>query len=156
VAYGVAYAVNPIAIIVVQPLTLGWLTARRPVVVYSGSIAVLGIGFGLTGFAHSVAAYAATVLVWTMGEIGFNAVAPSIINSIAPASLRGRYNGLFGVAFGASSLIGPLIGTAALDAGRWVVWGGCALVSLVVAASVLALGPAITARMRAADEAVAA
>jgi MFS family permease len=155
-AYGLAYAVNPIAIIVIQPLTLRWLTSRDPVVVFASSILVLGAGFGLTGFAHSTPAYAATVFVWTMGEIAFNAVGPTIINSIAPAHLRGRYNGLIGVAFGAAALFGPLVGTTALDAGRWVVWGGCAVVSLVVTGALLGIGPMITSRMRAADAPVTA
>jgi MFS family permease len=151
-AYGLAYAVNPIAIIVIQPLTLRWLTSHDPVIVFASSILVLGAGFGLTGFAHSTPAYAATVFVWTMGEIAFNAVGPTIVNSIAPAHLRGRYNGLIGLAYGASALIGPLAGTAALDAGRWVVWGGCAVVSVAVAAALLAIGPVITSRMRLTDE----
>jgi MFS family permease len=154
-AYGLAYAVNPIAIIVIQPLTLGWLTSRDPVAVFASSLAVLGAGFGLTGLAHSLPAYAGTVFVWTMGEIAFNAVGPTIINSIAPAYLRGRYNGLIGVSFGASALIGPLVGTTALAAGRWVVWGGCVAASIAVAVAVTALGPAISARMRATDETVA-
>jgi MFS family permease len=151
-AYGLAYAVNPVAIIVIQPLTLRWLAAHDPVTVFATSIVVLGSGFGLTGFAHSTRAYAATVLVWTMGEIAFNAVGPTIVNSIAPAHLRGRYNGLIGLAYGAAALIGPLAGTAALDAGRWVVWGGCAVVSLAVTAALLGIGPMITARMRQTDE----
>jgi MFS family permease len=155
-SYGLAYAVNPIAIIVIQPLTLGWLTSRDPVGVFASSLAVLGVGFGLTGFAHSTLAYAATVFVWTIGEIAFNAVGPTIVNSIAPSHLRGRYNGLIGLSYGASALIGPLVGTAALDAGRWVIWGGCVVVSLVVAVAVLALGPMISARMRASDDPVAA
>jgi MFS family permease len=155
-SYGLAYAVNPIAILVIQPLTLRWLTARDPVAVFAASILVLGAGFGLTGFAHSTLAYAATVFVWTMGEIAFNAVGPTIVNSIAPAQLRGRYNGVIGVSFGAAALIAPLIGTAALDAGRWVVWGGCAIASVGVAVALVAIGPMITSRMRSSDEFVAA
>lgn len=154
-AYGIAYAVNPIAIIAIQPWTLGWLTARDPVTVYAVSSVVLGVGFGLTGFAHSTAAYAATVLVWTMGEIAFNAVVPTVVNSIAPAHLRGRYNGLMGFAFGASALVAPLVGTAALAAGRWVVWGGCLAASLVVGAVVLTLRPTVVARMRVSEAAPA-
>jgi MFS family permease len=155
-AYGIAYAVNPIAIIVIQPLTLRWLTSRDAVTVFASSILVLGAGFGLTGFAHSTAEYAATVFVWTMGEIAFNAVGPTIVNSIAPAHLRGRYNGLIGLAYGASALIGPLVGTAALDAGRWVVWGGCAVASVAVAAALGGIGPMITRRMRPSEQAVPA
>jgi MFS family permease len=154
-AYGLAYAVNPIAIILIQPLTLRWLTARDPVTVFAASILVLGIGFGLTGFAHSTAGYAATIFVWTLGEIAFNAVGPTIVNSIAPAHLRGRYNGLIGFAYGGSALIGPLVGTAALDAGRWVVWGGCVVVSVGVAAALAWIGPTINRRMQQSDMRVA-
>jgi MFS family permease len=151
-AYGIAYAVNPVAIIVIQPLTLRWLTARDPVTVFAASILVLGTGFGLTGLAHSTAAYAATVSVWTMGEIAFNAVGPTIVNSIAPAHLRGRYNGLIGLAYGGSALVGPIVGTVALDAGRWVVWGGCVVASVGVAIALVAIGPMISRRMRPAEE----
>ena len=150
-AYGIAYAVNPIAIIAIQPWTLGWLTARDPVTVYAWSSVVLGVGFGLTAFAHSTLAYAATVLVWTMGEIAFNAVVPTVVNSIAPSQLRGRYNGLMGLAFGASALFAPLVGTAALEAGRAVIWGGCLAACLLVGAAVLLLRPSVTARMTAAS-----
>jgi MFS family permease len=87
-----------------------------------------------------------------MGEIAFNAVGPTIVNSIAPAHLRGRYNGLIGLAYGAAALIGPLAGTAALNAGRWVVWGGCVVASVGVAAALVAIGPTITRRMRLVDE----
>ena len=150
-AYGIAYAVNPIAIIAIQPWTLGWLTARRS----RHRLCHVDSGAGgrvrADGFAHSTPAYAATVFVWTMGEIGFNAVVPTIINSIAPIHLRGRYNGLMGLAYGASALIGPLVGTAALEAGRWVIWGGCLVVSLAVAFAVLLLRPAVTARMSASE-----
>ena len=75
-AYGVAYAVNPVTVLLVQPLTLRWLSARPPARVYAASTMVLGIGFGLTYFAHSVLAYGATVFIWTLGEVGFNAIGP--------------------------------------------------------------------------------
>ncbi|WP_426562677.1 MFS transporter [Angustibacter sp. McL0619] len=145
--YGLAYAVNPVLIIAVQPLTFPALRLLPPVPLYVGSILVLGTGFFLTGFAHSTAAYALTVGVWTIGEIGFNAVAPSIINAISPDRLRGRYNGVIGLAYGGSAFIGPILGAHALQAGRWTVWGGALVVSLVSAAAAAALGPALGRRM---------
>jgi MFS family permease len=149
-AYGVAYAVNPVTVLAVQPLTLRWLSTRPPARVYAASTVVLGVGFGLTYFAHSLLAYAATVFVWTLGEVAFNAVGPTIINTIAPESLRGRYNGLIGLAFGGAAMVAPLAGTWALARGRAVVWGGCLAVNLVVAALTLLLGPSLRRRMAAA------
>jgi MFS family permease len=146
-AYGVAYAVNPITVLAVQPLTLRWLTGRPPALVYAASTLVLGVGFGLTVFAHNVLAYGATVFVWTLGEVAFNAIGPTIINTIAPESMRGRYNGLIGLAFGGAAMVAPLAGTWALGRGRAVVWGGCFVVELTVAAGALLLAPALQRRM---------
>lgn len=146
-SYGIAYAVNPIAIIAIQPLTLRWLIRLPPAQVYVWSIVVTGIGFGLTGFAHSTVAYGATVFVWTMGEIGFNSIGPTIINTIAPESMRGRYNGLIGLAFGGASMFAPLAGTWALARGRGVVFGGCLALNLLVAVAASFLGPSLRRRM---------
>lgn len=148
-SYGIAYAVNPITVLAVQPLTLGWLLRRPPAQVYATSLLVLGLGFGLTYFAHSTLAYGATVFVWTLGEVGFNAIGPTIVNTIAPESMRGRYNGLIGLAFGGAAMLAPLAGTWSLGRGRSVVWGGCFGVAALVALAMLALGPALQRRMSA-------
>ncbi|GAB3590416.1 MFS transporter [Angustibacter peucedani] len=155
-AYGLAYAVNPVVIIALQPLTFPALRTLPQVPLYVGSILVLGVGFFLTGFAHTLVAYGATVAVWTVGEIGFNAVAPSIVNAISPDHLRGRYNGMIGLAYGASALVGPVAGAHALEAGRWVVWGGALVLSLVAAAVGAAIGPALVRRGADSTAAVAA
>ena len=146
--YGIAYTVNPVSVIVLQPLTLRLLTRLPMAPVFAGSALLLGAGFGLDAFAHSLFAYAATVLVWTLGEIGFNAVAPALIADIAPAHLRGRYNGAFGLAFGLSGMIGPLAGTTVLShLGRSVLWGSCFGACAIAGAASLALGPAIKRRL---------
>src|SRR5439155_17003564 len=53
-AYGLIYAVNPIAVIVAQPLVLRLIDRFRVVPTMATSSLVLGIGFGLTAFAHSI------------------------------------------------------------------------------------------------------
>jgi MFS family permease len=154
-AYGLVYAVNPIVVICVQPFTLRLLVSWPRVRVYAGSIAVLGIGFGLTAFANAVWAYALTVLVWTLGEIGFNAVAPSIVADIAPEAHRGRYNGLIGLAYGTGAFLGPLIGTHALAVSENLLWSGCAVAGVACGAAALALGPALRRRTAQEPSAVA-
>jgi MFS family permease len=126
------------------------LTTLPRMLVYSMSLVLLGLGFGLTALAHELWAYALTVLVWTLGEIAFNAVGPSIVADIAPPALRGRYNGMIGLAYGAATFVAPLIGTRALEAGRWVLWGGCALACWGAALAATALAPALRRREQAA------
>ena len=116
---------------------------------------MLGAGFGLTGFAHSTPAYAATVFVWTMGEIAFNAVGPTIVNSIAPAHLRGRYNGLVGLAYGAAALMGRTSARSVRADGSC---GEAASSRRSVSRrrGLAAIGPMITQRMRSVDQPVPA
>jgi MFS family permease len=147
-AYGVIYAVNPIAVIVAQPMVMRLIDRLRVVPTMAASSLVLGVGFGLTAFAHSIPVFALTVLIWTVGEIGFNAVGPALIAEIAPPELRGRYNGLIGTAFGAASLLGPLGGTWLFGISQGLLWLVCLVSAGLSGAAVLALGPAIARRQR--------
>ncbi len=146
-AYGLAYVINPIAVIVLQPVTIRWLAKQRLVLVFGGGSVLLGLGFFLTLFARSIPAYAATVLVWTLGEIAFNAVGPALVADLAPIHLRGRYNGVFGTSFGAAALVAPIIGTLTLEhLGEGYLWSGCLVASVVAGGAVVLLGARIDAR----------
>jgi MFS family permease len=146
-AYGLAYVVNPIAVIVLQPVTIRWLAKQRPVLVFSGGAVLLGLGFFLTLFARSVPEYAATVLVWTLGEIAFNAVGPALVADLAPAHLRGRYNGVFGTSFGAAALIAPILGTITLQhLGEGWLWCGCLVASSASGGAIMLISGRIDAR----------
>jgi MFS family permease len=146
-AYGLAYVVNPVAVIVLQPITIRWLARQRLVRVFAGGSVMLGLGFFLTLFARSIPAYAATVLVWTLGEIAFNAVGPALVADLAPAHLRGRYNGVFGTSFGAAALVAPIIGTLTLEHfGEAWLWSGCLFASVASGGAILLLSGRIEAR----------
>ncbi len=146
-AYGLAYVVNPAAVIVLQPLTIGWLARQRLVHVFAGGSVMLGLGFFVTVFARSTLAYSATVLVWTLGEIAFNAVGSALVADLAPAHLRGRYNGVFGTAFGAAAFVAPIVGTVTLQhLGEGWLWVGCLVVSVAAGSTILLLSDRIDAR----------
>jgi MFS family permease len=155
-AYGLAYVVNPAAVIVLQPLTIRWLAKQRLVHVFVGGSVMLGIGFFVTLFARSTLAYAATVLIWTLGEIAFNAVGPALVADLAPVHLRGRYNGVFGTSFGAAAFVAPIVGTITLQhLGEGWLWAGCLVVSVVAGSAILLLGRRIDERRAAMLEAAA-
>jgi MFS family permease len=149
-AFGLIYAVNPIVVIVAQVFVLRILDRIAGVRILVVALVVMGVGFGMTAFASTVPMFALTVVVWTIGEVGFNAVEPALVADIAPADLRGRYNGVVGMAYGAAALLGPLFGTRLFeDYGENVLWTACLLASLVSAALIAAMAPSI-ARRRAA------
>jgi MFS family permease len=145
--FGVVYALNPITVIAVQPLVL-WVVDRLAAIpLLVGSSLIMGFGFWLTTFANTLPVFAATVVVWTLGEIGFNAVGPALIVDIAPSALRGRYSAAVGVAFGAAAFVAPLAGTQVFQSlGEVTLWAGCFVLCAASAAIIVALAPAVHAR----------
>jgi MFS family permease len=148
--FGVVYALNPITVIAVQPLVLWVIDRLAAIPLLVGSSLIMGFGFWLTTFADTLPAFAATVVVWTLGEIGFNAVGPALIADIAPPALRGRYSAAVGVAFGAAAFVAPLAGTQVFQSlGEVILWAGCFVVCAASAAIIVALAPAVHARQAA-------
>lgn len=147
-AYGLAMAANGIGIVIVQPLMVAWLNQRDASRVLATGMGVVGLGFGLTALASSTLTFAASVLVWTVGEVLFAAVSSAIIADLAPPHLRGRYGGLYGTAFSVAALLGPLGGSWLLGAEAWLPWATCAAICAVSGAGALLLAPAVRRRRR--------
>ena len=102
----------------------------------------------MTRWASTPAEYAATIVVWTVGEVIGAAVAPAVVADLSPAELRGLYQGVFGFSFAAAALVAPLVGGAVYDRlGGNVLWTGCAVLSFVTGAGHLALAPARSRRL---------
>ncbi|MFF7214420.1 MDR family MFS transporter [Streptomyces sp. NPDC008238] len=133
--YGLVIGLNGLLIVLLQ-LPLTRLVERRSVAaLLTAGTLLMGWGFGLTAFAGSVPFYALTVAVWTIGEILHAPASMSLVADLAPARARGRYQGMYSLAWPAASFAGPLLGGVALD--RWgggVVWGACAVVGTVAGA----------------------
>ncbi|MGH3239859.1 MAG: MDR family MFS transporter [Spirillospora sp.] len=145
--YGLAIAANGVLIIIVQPLVNAWLARRDHGLVMVAGFVVAGAGMGLTSLASSIAAYTATILVWTLGEIIAATVLQAIVADLAPADLRGRYSGLYATAWSAGFLLAPLGGTQLLAAGGGpLLWLTCMGLAFAAAAALFALAPAIRRR----------
>ena len=88
------------------------------------------------------AGYALAISVWTLGEIAFIPAAQALVADLAPASLRGRYQGVNGMAWGLASTLGPALGGGVLGrlGGAWL-WGGCATACALAAAGHALSGP---------------
>ncbi|WP_347813976.1 MFS transporter [Actinomadura sp. KC06] len=145
--YGIAIAANGVVIITVQPLVNAWLARRDHSLVMAAGCVLVGIGFGLTAPVSSLLAYTAAILVWTLGEIIAATVLQAIVADLAPAHLRGRYNGLYGMAWSGGFLLAPLGGTQLLALGGGpALWLTCMGLAFAAAAALLALAPAIRRR----------
>jgi MFS family permease len=146
-AYGITVAVNGIVIVCVQPLVLNWLTRLEQSRVIALGQLLVGVGFGLTQLAVTLPEYMATVVVWTLGEIATATLMSALVAELAHRQMRGRYQGMLGMAWGGGALIGPFAGAWVLQnaGGAWL-WSGCALCGVAAAAGQLLLGPSVRRR----------
>jgi len=154
--YGRVLSVNGLLIVALQPGLTRLAGRRDPSRVLALSAALVGLGFGAYGLARSAWQLAAATAVWTLGEILMAPVGATVVAALAPAALRGRYQGLFSLSWGLGMLLAPLLGAAALArAGAPALWAACLGLALVVALGHLAAAGARRRRMaeRAREEA---
>jgi len=141
--YGYVIAVNGVLIVIGQlfiPRLTRGMSRTRMLAVAS---VVIGGGFGLTAYANTPLFYAATVIIWTLGEM-INAPANSTtMAALSPADLRGRYQGVFSLSWSIAGFVAPTAGGFLQEhLGNTFLWLLCAGIGVAVAAAQVASGPA--------------
>ncbi|MGX7679784.1 MDR family MFS transporter [Jatrophihabitans sp. DSM 45814] len=149
--YGYLIAINGILIVFVQPLSLGLLSRWSRRITLPVGMALVGVGVAATGLCHAAWQFALTVVVWTIGEIGTAGSFQALIASLAPEHMRGRYAGALGLAWGASGLVAPLLGTGGYALSPGLLWMICLVAGLTAAAGQYWLVDAIDRREPARD-----
>src|SRR5919197_1982183 len=138
-AYGALISVNG-GLIVLTELPLTSFTMRRPVrPVLAVGYVLTGIGISLTGLVTSFPILAATVFIWTIGEIVESPVAAAFVAGLAPPHLRGRYQGTWTSMFALAFIVGPAAGSALFEASQAGLWIGCGVLPLFSAALVMSI-----------------
>ena len=132
--YGTAIALNGFLVILLT-IPISNMAAKWPrFETVAVAAFLLGLGFGITALANSLPLFALSVAIWTFGEIGATAVAPTIIADLSPVELRGLYQGIFGAAWGLAYFIGPLAGGWIYEnLGSYVLWVSCLIMGIIVA-----------------------
>lgn len=148
VSFSALMALNGIGVVVLQPLLSPRLHEHDGARVLALSSVLIGVGYGLNAFAGSLPAYVAATVLFTVGEVLGFPVASAIVADLAPADLRGRYQGAFSMSWGLAFTLSPLIGGEVLHrAGGRALWLGCLVVGLLMALAHLAAGPARQRRL---------
>jgi MFS family permease len=141
--YGWLIAINGVLIVLLQPLGVRLVHRFSSSAVLAVSTLVVGVGFGATALARTPLAYALTICTWTVGEILFSPVAPSVVADLSPAHLRGTYQGVYQMAWSSSFCLAPVVGSAVLQRfGSPALWTGCLALAVLVAVGHIAVaGP---------------
>lgn len=125
--YGRVMSLNGVMIVLLQLPTTALLGRFNRAVTVGIGDALVALGFGATAWAVGSTGFAASVAVWTLGEIIHAAFKFSMVGDFAPAELRARYFGAFqGVHASATAIAPPLGGLILTHAGSGWLWGACA------------------------------
>jgi MFS family permease len=142
-ALAVAFAVNTLAVVLLQLPVLRLLQGHRRstavsvvFALWSVTWAVTLIAGGLGGEAAAVVLFAAAVAIFALGETLMSPSVQPLVNDLAPDALRGRYNAVYTLALTTGYILGPVIAGAALGAGH----ANAFFLALVVACLLAALG----------------
>ncbi|MFK0110697.1 DHA2 family efflux MFS transporter permease subunit [Streptomyces sp. NPDC091217] len=89
---------------------------------FQAAIVIFLIGSALCGLAQNMSELIAFRALQGLGGGGLMVLSMAIVGDIVPPRDRGRYQGLFGAVFGATSVLGPLLGGLFVDhlSWRWV------------------------------------
>src|SRR5262249_58063632 len=109
--YGMLLSLNGVLIIAFELAITNWTQRMPPRPVIALGYFLGGVGYALTGAARTVPALAATVVIWTMGEMVSSPMAGAYVSRIAPEHVRGRYMGMMVTMWSIAMLIGPAAGT---------------------------------------------
>jgi len=154
--YGLIAALNPVLVVLLQPLGIRLAAGRDPSGPLALAPALAGLGFGLFALAtpEAIWAYPLGVAVYSAGEIANTAVASTVVASLAPPAHRGAYQGSWNMMWGLGHMVAPALGAFALgSAGARALWLACLGVGLAAAAAQLGIAARLRVRLVAARQA---
>lgn len=132
--FGMLLAINTVLIILVEvPLNAAMADWSHRHALALGALLV-GMGFGGLVFGGGFFWVAATVVVWTFGEMILLPASAAYVSDIAPPARSGAYMGLYTMGFSVAFAIGPLLGLQAMERlGSSSVWIGAFICGCITA-----------------------
>lgn len=131
--YGTLIAITCVVVAIGQPLAAPLIGGLRKSQVLAASCLLVAAGFGSLTVVETLPLFLAAAVIWTLGEIGFVAVQPAIIDDLSPPALRGGYQGCYQMAWGLASFAGPALGGLVFQHhGAWL-WAGCFVLGVALA-----------------------
>jgi MFS family permease len=121
-SFGLLIGLNGLLVLMFELPITGAVSRRRPEYVLAIGNLLTGAGLAFTGFATDMLWLSALVLMWTLGEMMYSSMANAYIGGLAPPSMVGRYQGLYGAVFTLGTGVGAPIGGVVYAGNPWALW----------------------------------
>lgn len=133
--YGLVVSLNGVLIVLLQIPVTRFAAGRNRTAMLTVAALLTGCGFGLTAFAGAAWFYALTVAVWTAGEMLSVPANSALVAELSPVHARGRYQGVYSLAWSGASFLAPMTAGYLLTAsGGDAVWLSCTALGVLAAA----------------------
>jgi MFS family permease len=134
-AFAFLMALNCAGVVLLQPALSPYLRRFDAARLLAVSTALFGVGFGINAVGGNLGVYGVGTALWTVGEVVGFPVASTMVANLAPAELRGRYQGAFSMCWGIAFTLSPLgAGEAIQRLGPRALWLLCLGVALAASA----------------------
>jgi predicted MFS family arabinose efflux permease len=132
--FGLLIMINTVLIILTEvPLNNAMSNWNDAKLIALGSV-LCAVGYGAMVISGNIGFIAATIIIWTFGEMIFFPASASFVSSVSPEDRRGEYMGYFQTTFSFSLMLGPWFGTLIFDHfGSTILWSGAFVFGMVTA-----------------------
>src|SRR5207248_7427086 len=143
-AFAFLMALNCAGVVLIQPILSPRLYRFDAARLLALSTLLFGAGFGVNALGGNLVVYGIGTALWTVGEVIGFPVAATMVANLAPAALRGRYQGAFAMCWGAAFTISPFAAGEVIQRfGARILWLLCLAVAVAVS-----VGHVLTAEPR--------
>jgi len=141
---GFVFTLNTLVIVACQMPVLHVVERFDTLRVIGVGAFLLCAGFALLPLGTTPGSLAATVLVWTCGEMLTTPLLESFVARRSPVENRGQYMGLFSAAFSVAFVLAPVGGTWIYGRyGQLTLWGLCGVLGVILLVAFFLLGAAV-------------
>ncbi|NPV55776.1 MAG: MFS transporter [Anaerolineae bacterium] len=134
--FGYILSLNAIMVVLFQFPITRWIEKFRPMLVMVWGTLLYAIGFGLYGFVDTYPFFLFAMVIITIGEMLVSPVSQSIVSTMAPEDMRGRYMATFGFSWNFPYIFGGVVSGLVLDNMDprllWYFAGGLGLVATLM------------------------
>lgn len=93
--FGLVVSVNGVLIVVVGLPVAAWMGRHQTGWPLPASVALIAAGLALQATASTLGTYTACAIVWSVGEMAFLPIIPTLVSRLAPDGLQGSYQGVY-------------------------------------------------------------